>query len=248
MTRRRYKKYPSLTPEQQRLVEEHKWIAGRLAHGAKCLTGGHTGSLTREDLESIANFALCVAATRYRPDMDVKYSTYAWNTARGYIQHALRDYSRMVRTPRWVANYKTQVAELVAEGKSYREIAMILNIEESKVMHCELSSNNYHVSYDSTPDDWVTPEFVYDFEEHKATLLSPELVHEIRDLSDAEMKMLLQYVEGAPISEEEREWAANKFFELQAVAHGLSEPLSPNSSPHGERVQSVVYSPPFTRA
>jgi len=223
MTRRRYKRYPGLTPEQQALVEEHKWIAGRLAHGAKCLTGGHTGSLTREDLESIANFALCVAATRYRPDMGVKYGTYAWNTARGYIQHALRDYSRMVRTPRWVANYKSKVSILVAEGNSYREIAEILDIEESKVMHCELSANNYHVSYDSTPEDWVTPEFVYDFEEHKATLLSPELVHQIRTLTDAEMKMLLQYIEGAPISEEEYEWAANKFHELQAVAHGFSE-------------------------
>jgi DNA-directed RNA polymerase specialized sigma subunit len=223
MTRRRYKKYPGLTPEQQALVEEHKWIAGRLAHGAKCLTGGHTGSLTREDLESIANFALCVAATRYRPDMDVKYSTYAWNTARGYIQHALRDYSRMVRTPRWIANYKNQVSALVAEGKTYAEVAAELNIDETKVIYCELSANNYHVSYDSTPDDWVTPEFVYDFEEHKATLLSPELVAQIRELSDAEMKMLLQYVEEVPISEEEREWAANKFYELQATAHGFSE-------------------------
>lgn len=223
MTRRRYKKYPGLTPEQQSLVEEHKWIAGRLAHGAKCLTGGHTGSLTREDLESIANFALCVAATRYRPEMDVKYSTYAWNTARGYIQHALRDYSRMVRTPRWVANYKNKVSALMAEGKTYAEIATELNIDETKVIYCELSANNYHVSYDSTPEDWVTPEFVYNFEEHKATLLSPELVTQIRELSDAEMKMLLQYVEDAPISAEEREWAANKFYELQAVAHGFSE-------------------------
>lgn len=223
MTRRRYKRYPGLTPEQQSLVEEHKWIAGRLAHGAKCLTGGHTGSLTREDLESIANFALCVAATRYRPEMDVKYSTYAWNTARGYIQHALRDYSRMVRTPRWVANYKNKVSALMAEGKTYAEIATELNIDETKVVYCELSANNYHVSYDSTPEDWVTPEFVYDFEEHKATLLSPELVTQIRELSDAEMKMLLQYVEDAPISAEEREWAANKFYELQAIAHGFSE-------------------------
>jgi DNA-directed RNA polymerase specialized sigma subunit len=222
MSRRRYKKYPGLTPEQQALVEEHKWIAGRLAHGAKCLTGGHTGSLTREDLESIANFALCVAATRYRPDMDVKYSTYAWNTARGYIQHALRDYSRMVRTPRWVANYKTKVAELVAEGKTYKEIAELLDIEEAKVVHCELSANNYHVSYDSTPDDWVSPEFIYNADEHKATLLSPELLQEIRNLSDAEMKMLMQYIDGATVSEEEREWAANKFYELRAVAHGLS--------------------------
>ena len=223
MTRRRYKKHPSLTPEQQKLVEEHKWIAGRLAHGAKCLTGGHTGCLTREDLESVAYFALCVAATRYNPDLNIKYSTYAWNTARGYIQHALRDYSRMVRTPRWIANYKNKVSELIAEGKTYKEISEILNIDEVKVTYCELSTKNYHVSYDSTPEDWVTPEFIYDFEEHKATLLSPELIAQIRELSDAEMKMLLQYVDGAPISDEEREWAANKFYELQSVAHGLSE-------------------------
>lgn len=223
MTRRRYKKYPALTPEQQAMVEEHKWIAGRLAHGAKCLTGGHTGSLTREDLESIANFALCVAATRYRPEMNVKFSTYSWNTARGYIQHALRDYSRMVRTPRWIASYKNRVSELVAQGKTYKEIAELLDLDEVKVMHCEMSANNYHVSYDSTPDDWVTPEFVFNFEEHKATLLSPELVQQIRELSDAEMKMLMQYIDGADISEEEKEWASNKFYELQGVAHGFSE-------------------------
>jgi DNA-directed RNA polymerase specialized sigma subunit len=225
MTRRRYKKYPGLTPEQQALVEEHKWIAGRLAHGAKCLTGGHTGSLTRDDLESIANFALCVAATRYNPDMRVKYSTYAWNTARGYIQHALRDYSRMVRTPRWIASYQNQVSDLMSDGKNYREIAEILSIDETKVLNCEMSANNYHVSYDSSPEDWVTPEFVYNFEEHKATLLSPELISQIRKLSDAEMKMLMQYIDEAPISDEEREWAAEKFFELQSVAHGFSEEI-----------------------
>ena len=203
------------------LVAEHKWIAGRLAYGAKCLTGGHTGSLTREDLESIANFALCVAATRYRPDMYIKYSTYAWNTARGYIQHALRDYSRMVRTPRWIANYKGKVAELVAEGKTYKEIADELKLDEQKVLNCELSGNNYHVSYDSSPEDWVTSEFVYDFEEHKATLLSPELVEEIQGLTDAEMAMLIKYVEGHSISEEEMEWAAERFFQLQGIAYGF---------------------------
>lgn len=230
MSRRRHKKYPSLTPEQQALVAEHNWIAGRLAHGAKCLTGGHTGSLTREDLESIANFALCVAATRYRQDMNVKYSTYAWNTARGYIQHALRDYSRMVRTPRWIASYKTRITALLQDGKTYREVADLLGIDESKVMYCEMSANNYHISYDSSPEDWVTPEFVYDFEEHKATLLSPELLKEIRSLSDAEMKMLMQYIDGAQISEEEHEWAAEKFQELHTVAHGL-QPEFPDDSP-----------------
>ena len=221
MSRRRYTKYPPLTKAQQMLVEEHKWISGRLAYGAKCLTGGHTGSLTREDLESIANFALCVAATRYNPTMNVKYSTYAWNTARGYIQHALRDYSRMVRTPRWIAQYRNQITEYLGEGKSYKEVADLLGLDELKIVHCEMSARNYHVSYDSSPEDWVTPEFVFDFQEHKAALLSPELVKEIKKLTDPEMKMLLQYVEEADISKEEYEWAADKFAELQAVAHGF---------------------------
>ena len=223
MSRRRYKKYPELTREQQAMVAEHKWISGRLAYGAKCLTGGHTGSLTRDDLESIANFALCVAATRYRPEMNVKYSTYAWNTARGYIQHALRDYSRMVRTPRWITSYKNQVSDLVSEGKTYKEIAEVLGLDEVKVMHCELSTNNYHVSYDSSPEDWVTPEFVYKADEHKATLLSPELLTLIRELSEAEMTMLMRYIDGNPSSEEESEWAAERFYELRGVAYGVDQ-------------------------
>jgi len=222
MSRRRYRKYPTLTAEQQALVAEHKWISGRLAHGAKCLTGGHTGSLTREDLESIANFALCVAATRYNTDMNVKYSTYAWNTARGYIQHALRDYSRMVRTPRWVANYKNQVLDLLKEGKTYSEAADILDISDTKALLCELSVNNYHVSYDSRPEDWSTPEFIYEFDEAKSTLLSRELFEEMKELSDSEMTMLIKYIDETPMSEEEREWAAEKFYELQGIAHGRS--------------------------
>ena len=225
MSRTRCKKYPTLTPEQQSLVAEHKWIAGRLAYGAKCLTGGHTGSLTREDLESIANFALCVAATRYRTEMNVKYSTYAWNTARGYIQHALRDYSRMVRTPRWIAGYKNKVSDLLEEGKTYIEIGQILGISDTKALMCEMSSNNYHVSYDTQPDDWVTPEFVYEFDEAKATLHSEGLSTEIRGLSDSEMALMMKYVDEVDMTPEEREWASEKFFELQQIAHGHESPF-----------------------
>jgi hypothetical protein len=190
------------------------------------MTGGNTGCFTRDDLESVGNFALCVAATRYKPEMKYKYSTYAWITVRGYMQHALRDFSRMVRTPRWIGSYKKSVSELIESGKTYQEVAVLLGIDETKVIMCEMSAQNYHVSYDSQPDDWATPEFVYDFEEHKATLLSPELASEIKTLTDAEMTMLIKYVEEADISEEEREWAAEKFFELQNIAYGIGQRLS----------------------
>lgn len=221
MSRRRNKQYPALTRAQQNLVVEHKWIAGRLAYGAKCLTGGQTGSLTREDLESVGYFALCVAATRYDPSMNVKYCTYAWNTARGYIQHALRDSSRMVRTPRWIAQHKVRINELLSEGKTYKEVADLMEMDEMKIIQCEMSNKNYHISYDSSPEDWVTPEFVYDFQEHKATLLSPELINAIKNLTDPEMKMMMKFVGDEKTSEEEYEWAADKFAELQAVAHGF---------------------------
>jgi len=221
--KRRYKKYPPLTKEQQKLVEEHKWIAGRLAHSAKCHTGGTTGSLTRDDLESIALFALCVAATRYQPELGVKYSTYAWNTARGYVQHALRDYSRMVRTPRWIGGYKKKVDALIMEGKTYEEIADELGLDTVKVMMCEESSFNYHVSYDSSPEGWSTREFVFNVDEAKATLISPVLLTTLRSMSDAEMKMMERYVDGAPLSEEEREWCSDRFHDLQNIAYGRQE-------------------------
>ena len=38
--RSRQKTYTPLTKYQQKLVEEHLWVAGRLAHSAKSLTGG----------------------------------------------------------------------------------------------------------------------------------------------------------------------------------------------------------------
>jgi DNA-directed RNA polymerase specialized sigma subunit len=220
---RRTKRHPPLTKEQQNLVEDHRWIAGRLAHSAKCLVGGHTGSLTRDDMESVAFFALCVAAAQYKPEMGFKFSTYAWGKARGYIQHALRDYSRMVKTPRWIVNYKKRVDTLLSEGKTYEEVSVLLSISVDRVVMVEESDYNYHTSFDSRPDDWVTKEFVFDNDESKNTLISPELIGMIKGLSDAEVKIMEKFVDEKPMSDEEREWAADKFQELSAVAYGLTD-------------------------
>ena len=65
--RSRLKKYPKLNEAQQLLVEEHLWIAGRLAHSAKSLTGGCTGCYTRDDLESVALLALLCCSRSIRP-------------------------------------------------------------------------------------------------------------------------------------------------------------------------------------
>ena len=212
----RRKKHPPLSKEQQKLVEDHRWIAGRLAHSAKCLTGGHTGCYTKEDLESVAFFALCVAASRYDPTLGWKFSTYAWNTASGYIQHSLRDFSRMVRVPRWIGGVRDEVRELVKQGLSFYEIAEELGMDESQVIMCEESWREIHSSYDHTPDEGRPKEFIYEVDEIRA-LIGNDIIMEVGDLSDADIQLLLLHVEGELESEEEKDRAQMLLEDLKSL-------------------------------
>ena len=217
----RLKKYPPLTKEQQKLVEEHRWIAGRLAHRAKSMTGGHTGCYTRDDLESVALFALCVAATRYDPSLGWKFSTFAWGTARGWIQHALRDFSRMVRVPRWIGGTREEVKELLKQGMSYEEIENELGLDGGQILMCEQSWQEIHSSYDYTPDEGRSKEFIYEIDEIK-TMLGVEVFERVGDLSDNDIKLMLLHVEGELESEDEKERADQLLAKLKAVVGELS--------------------------
>jgi len=212
----RLKRYPPLTRSQQKLVEEHLWIAGRLAYSAKSLTGGFTGCYTKEDLESVALFALCVAATRYNPALGWKFSTFAWNTARGWIQHALRDYSRMVKIPRWIGGIREEVRELSMKGLNYEEIAEELGLDEYQVVMCEESWQEIHSSYDHTPDDSRPREFTYEIDEVK-TMLGPHVFEQVGDFSDADIKLLLLHVEDQLECEQEKERAQSLLEELRVI-------------------------------
>lgn len=215
----RVKQYPKLTKEQQLLVEGHLWIAGRLAHSAKSLTGGATGCFTREDIESVALMALCVAATRFDPALGWKFSTYAWNTARGWIQHALRDHSRMVRVPRWIAGIRQEVRDMVARGCDFDEISEELGLDESQILMCENSWQDVHYSYDHTAEDSPRREFVYEIDEIKSHLGS-DIMKKVGDLDDKDIKNLLLHVEGELESEEEKEEAERIISEIRKAVSG----------------------------
>ena len=202
----RMRRYPPLTKEQQKLVEEHRWIAGRLAHRAKAMTGGHTGCYTRDDLESVAFFALCVAATRYDPKLGWKFSTFAWGTTRGWIQHALRDFSRMVKIPRWIGGTRSDVKELLNSGATYEEIEEVLGLDSSQILLCEQSWQEIHSSYDYTPDESRSKEFIYEVDEVKA-MLGSEIFEKVGDLSDQDIKLMLLHVEGELETQEEKDRA-----------------------------------------
>ena len=212
----RRRKYPPLTKEQQKLVRDHQWVAGRLAHSARSMTGGHTGCYTKEDLESVAMLALCVAATRYDPSLGWKFSTYAWNTARGWIQHALRDFSRMVRIPRWVGGVRKDVKEMIKQGASYDEVEDELGLDYNQVLMCEESWQEIHSSFDYTPDEARPREFTYEIDEVK-TMLGPRVFELVGDLSDADIELLLLHVEGALESEEEKDKANKLLARLRSI-------------------------------
>ena len=214
----RLKKYPPLTKAQQKLVQEHMWIAGRLAHSAKRLTGGFTGCYTKEDLEGVALFALCVASTRYDPDLGWKFSTFAWTTVRGWIQHALRDYSRMVRVPRWIPGVRQEVRELASQGMTYTEIADELGLDEHQVAMCEESWQEIHSSYDHTSEDARPKEFVYEIDEVKA-MIGDDLLKQVGDLPDSDIKLLLLHVEGMLESNAEKERAEELLDRIKIVVH-----------------------------
>lgn len=204
--RSRVKSYPPLNKYQQALVTEHMWIAGRLAHSARRITGGYTGCYTKEDLEGVALLALCIASTRYDPKMGWKFSTFAWNTVRGWIQHALRDHSRMVRMPRWIPGIRQEVRDLVTQGLSYAEISDELGLDEQQIAMCEESWQEIHSSYDHTPDEARPREFTYEIDEVK-TMIGPDLMKQVGDLPDADIKLLLLHVEGELETDEDKEKA-----------------------------------------
>lgn len=202
----RVKKYPKLSDAQQKLVEEHAWIAGRLAHSAKSLTGGATGCYTRDDLQSVAYLALCVAAGRYDPSLGWKFSTFAWNTARGWIQHALRDHSRMVRVPRWISGVRQEVRDMIARGCTFEEIEDELGLDTKQITMCEESWQDVHSSYDHTPEDYRPREFTYEIDEVKSHI-GVDILKKVGDLDDSDIKNLLLHVEGELESEDDRKRA-----------------------------------------
>lgn len=151
--RRPLKKYGNLTRAQQKLVTDNLWIVGRLVYKIKILKRGYTGILSHDDLTQVGHFGMCVAARKYDSSRSVKFSTFAWNYVQGYISHALRDRSRLVRLPRWVPKLRGEIRELKEKGLEYDEISEILDVDQKKIFECENSYGELHVSIDVMSKD-----------------------------------------------------------------------------------------------
>lgn len=212
----RKRKVEPLTEEERELVANHLDVANFAAFMAMSGTRGYTGCYNYEDLKAVAHYALCVAAKDFDPSRGYTFRTYASRKAQGYIQHALRDTSRMVKVPRSVFKYRDQVRQLMQQGLGMYEIAEELGIQPKQVVECEKSWGQIHLSFDSATeneDEWGFEPPSYDPDE--ADLIGRSILLELGRLPEEVVEMLNEYHYGD--SSNFSEWEiqfCRTFFEL----------------------------------
>lgn len=217
--RSRKRRLAPLSEEERKLVEDHLDIAKFAAWTAIRETRGYTGCLSYEDLVGVAHYALCVASRDFDPSKGFLFSTYASRKAQGYIQHALRDHSRLVRIPRSVFRERASVRELMRQGFSAKDIADKLGIPLARVVECENSWKEIHASLDQPPgaDDegMDLSNLIPSYTEDVVTAVKRSILHDISSLPEGTVDLLNRYYyEGrCGLSEWEIKFCEN-FFEL----------------------------------
>ncbi len=216
--KRKKRELPPLSKEERSLVKDNLKIAKYAAWAAMRDTGGYTGNLSFEDLVSIANYALCVAAKDFDPGKGFLFSTYASRKAQGYIQHALRDYSRLVRIPRSVVRDRNKVRELLSQGLTPVEISERLGVPLARISECEHSFQEIHASLDQPiykEDDGNLHNILPSYSEDYASALKRNLLEELSRLPEGTIDLLNRFhYEGVGGMEEWEVSFCEHFFEL----------------------------------
>lgn len=220
--RSRKRQLAPLTSAERKLVEDHLEIAKFAAWAAIRETRGYTGCMSYEDLVSVAHYALCVAARDFDPNRGFLFSTYASRKAQGYIQHALRDYSRLVRIPRSVFKDRERVRVLMKEGLSAEQISEKLGVPLTRVVECEDSWREIHASLDHPPgassEEDEGAHLYNQIASHSEDLLTTvkrNILQDISELPEVTVDLLNQYYyEGTDGMEEWEVLFCKNFFEL----------------------------------
>ena len=190
-------KFPKLNQKQQKLVNDNLWVATKISY--KMFKYGNTGSYTQEDLEGVGFYALCVAVTRYDGSRGTKFSTYSWPFVKGWMQHAIRDYSRLVRLPRMVLQMRAKVKTMIQDGYSYQEISDALGVTVAEIALCETSWREEFQAIDLIQEDRKPLQL-----EHKAPTYNsdfdPDCRKIIESLCDKDMRMLTNLINGTKMS------------------------------------------------
>ena len=208
------RKLRKLTQKQKEEVEGLRWVAATLA--SKELQKKFIGNVaTLEDLTQVAMLGVSCAVYDWNEKGGKSVSSYAWDRARAYIGHYMRDKSRVIKVPRTVQtlyyNYcdikYSSHADIVQEAETRGISAITLYCELLKCTQQQLV-DAMRVGY-STPFDFYGESCVdIDGENSQYTenqLDTLKLVSEL--LSDSDMRLCSQYYGGKKLSLKKREKA-----------------------------------------
>ena len=132
------------------------WVVQKIARGM--FHNNRAGTLDLDDLISIGHLGLCTSVTRFDDTRNTKFSTYAWPYVKGWISHALRDDSRLVRIPRDLLVARKKCLEMWKENVPLEEIAQAVGLKPYQVIEAIKSfkheTRSIDVEYQTDEDDF----------------------------------------------------------------------------------------------
>ncbi len=185
------RKFKPLTKEETKLVKDNLDLIEYPVYSALLNIDWNTGCYTKQDLDQVAFFAMCVAAKDYDKSKDTSYRTYAQSKIHGYITHALRDKSRMTTINRKVLQLRKDVKALLDEGLTFQEIANELDISTTDVYLCDISWRDSWASFDYESEKGLSLSPIYvDVDSWEC---DPRLFNKLKNLNDEHKELLLNF-------------------------------------------------------
>ena len=104
----------------------------------------------RQDLDQVALLALVKAASRFDPDRDISFSTFATSTVLGELKRHFRDKTWMMRVPRplqemylAVKDAREALTHELSTSPTIPQIAERLGVSEERVLEAMEAGDNY---------------------------------------------------------------------------------------------------------
>jgi RNA polymerase sigma-B factor len=140
----RFKTDPTPRIEEE-LVERYRNLVYRIVHRF------HFAPDQFEDLVQVGTFGLLQAIRRFDPEMNFRFSTYAWQTVQGEIQRYFRDRTWAVNVPRdlkerslKVFNAREEISRRVGHEPTPGELAQETGLSEEAIQEALELGSAYH--------------------------------------------------------------------------------------------------------
>jgi RNA polymerase sigma-B factor len=140
----RYRANPTHASEEQ-LVERFRPLVYRIVHRFRYAPDQF------EDLVQVGTFGLLQAIRRFDPEMNFRFSTYAWQTIQGEIQRYFRDRTWAVSVPRElkerslkVFNAAQELSRVIGHDPTVGELSQETGLSEEAVQEALELGSAYH--------------------------------------------------------------------------------------------------------